>query len=165
MTEEKELLLEEYRQLCEDFRMRDKYVLDKFIGVSFVSSLIGFAYTQVSSDCLFIEPCLLFIGALFSLIAAISVKKDTYYRYGSANVLKDLSNYLKINYYINNVIIKKKYENKNINSLRWIKLDKGSENWFIKQTTFKWIFSFYLIIFFMFVSLFIFELSKISKVF
>ena len=96
-----DLLLEEYRQCCKDWRLRDKYVEDKFIQsvffFTFVAALAAATATALDhlrnlfSGLLPLIAFVLFaVLFLFALVMLISLVKDTYYRDGSARMIERL---------------------------------------------------------------------------
>ena len=93
---EKARLRDEYRECCEDWRWRDKYVLDKLSAAGILFMLLGVALGTIPRESYIIRLCLLAIGAAFSLILSISVAKDIYYRDGSEKLLRRLSAQLDI---------------------------------------------------------------------
>jgi hypothetical protein len=92
--EDRELLIIEYEQLCQDYRQHDKYVLDKLTAAGILFGLLGIAISQVQD--FWIKLVLLFLGGLFGCICSISVAKDTYYRDGYAIIIAGLSEKLGI---------------------------------------------------------------------
>jgi len=163
-TEEAKLLIE-YEQLCEDWRSRDKYVLDKLGAAGILFGLLGVALGTVPSTAWFLKLSLVSIGAFFSLILSISIAKDTYYRDGTEKLLRYLSAQLGISGYLQNTKSLKDIEDLEFTRKIAIKLDKYSlrlPNWLkwlqnplLQAKTFKWILAFYLVSFFIFVILFI----------
>ncbi len=104
------LLIEEYKEVNLDWRMRDKYVEDKFIGSIFVFSLIStlVAFVITASDgprggVFFADFSYYLVGSVFfgvlfffGLVMLISLVKDTYYRNGSERMSRLLLNVLEV---------------------------------------------------------------------
>jgi len=178
-TERAKLELE-YRELCEDWRWRDKYVLDKLSAAGILFGLIGVALGALPSTAWVIKLCLAFIGALFSFILSISVAKDTYYRDGTEELLRRLSIKLGISGSLQNLEslkvflddrdrpfsefprkIKIKEEESSLKIPGWLRdcLPEQLTFWLrdclLKQSTFKWILAFYLVSLVIFAGLFV----------
>ena len=86
-----ELLQEEYKQLCADWRMRDDYIQTKFIRSVFVYSLLGAAVGWLFEPGQDHWPFLIGVLALgigYTVIMLVSVAKDTYYRNGTAEAIE-----------------------------------------------------------------------------
>jgi len=98
LTEAKKARLEaEYRECSEDWRLRDKYVLDKLPAAGILFGLLGVALGTLPPETHLIKVLLVLIGGLFSIVLSISVAKDTYYRDGTEKLLRHLSARLGIN--------------------------------------------------------------------
>ncbi len=165
-------LLTEYQQLCEDWRSRDRYVVDKLGAAGILFGLLGVALGTIPSSAWLIKLILVLIGAFFSLLLSISIAKDTYYRDGTEKLLKRLSAKLSLNDSLQTLKALEGFNDgldfSKLKFLRKIKIqpDKSSlvirtwfrkwlRKWLLKQQTFSWILAFYLISFFIFVILFI----------
>jgi hypothetical protein len=103
------LLLEEYKEVNADWRLRDKYVEDKFMQSVFVFTLISallaavataFAHFNGLRDMLPLAFPIGFVlfGVLFffAVVMLISLVKDTYYRDGSERMSRLLLNALQV---------------------------------------------------------------------
>lgn len=158
----------EYRECCQDWRWRDKYVLDKLGVAGILFMLLGVALGTIPPGSYIVKLCLLIIGGLFSLILSISVAKDTYYRDGTEKLLRRLSNQLSINSSLQTLESLEGFDDGlNFQELQFprkisIQRDKSSlavpkplRNWLLNQRTFRWILGFYLVSFAVFVILFI----------
>ncbi|MDI6814695.1 MAG: hypothetical protein QMC90_01215 [Dehalococcoidales bacterium] len=154
---EKSLLESEYRECCEDWRWRDKYVLDKLSAAGILFMLLGVALGTVPPERPLIKLCLLLIGSLFGLILSISVAKDTYYRDGTEKLLRRLSARLGIDSSLQTLKSLEGFDDGlNFQELQFprkisIQRDKSSlllperlRNWLLGQATFRWILAFYL---------------------
>lgn len=151
-TERAKLELE-YRECIQDWRWRDKYVLDKLPAAGILFGLLGVALGMIPAGEYIIKLCLLIIGAFFAFILSISVVKDTYYRDGSEKLLRSLSARLGINSSLQTLesledfedlqftrkikIQRDKYSLRLPNWLKWL------ENPLLNRGTFTWIFLFY----------------------
>ncbi len=88
-------LLEEYRQLCEDWKARDGYVQSKFFSAAVVLFTVGQVFAQMPSMCPG-DPWRLAIGIYFlfvsgyMLAATVSAIKDVYYRDATGKLLQVL---------------------------------------------------------------------------
>lgn len=155
----------EYRELCEDWRWRDKYVLDKLGVAGILFGLLGVALGTIPSTAWVIKLCLVLIGALFSFILSISIAKDTYYRDGTEKLLRRLSAQLGIRSSLRALVSLEDVEDLEFTRKIEIKRDKYSlrlPKWFkwlqnplLNRKTFRWILAFYLTAFLIFISLFI----------
>ena len=165
---EKSKLESEYRELCEDWRWRDKYVLDKLSAAGILFMLLGVALGTIPPTAWVIKLCLLLIGGLFCLILGISVAKDTYYRDGTEKLLRRLSAQLGINSSLQTLQSLEGFDDgldfpglqfpRKISILRdksSIVLPEWLRNWLLDQKTFRWILAFYLGSLLIFVILFI----------
>jgi hypothetical protein len=85
--EERRLLENEYVRLCDDWRWRDKYVLDKLTGAGILFTLFSLAIGIVQPEYSFLKPFCFFSGSLFSTIFGISVAKDMLYRDGTESAI------------------------------------------------------------------------------
>lgn len=152
---EKAKLRDEYRECCEDWRWRDKYVLDKLSAAGILFMLLGVALGSIDSH--IIKLCLLAIGSLFSLILSISVAKDIYYRDGTEKLLRRLSAQLGIGTSLQTLKSLKDFDDGlDFQDLQFprkisIQRDKSSlaipkrfRDWLLNRGTFKWILAFYL---------------------
>ncbi len=163
-TKEAKLIIE-YGQLCEDWRSRDRYVLDKLGAAGILFGLLGVALGTIPSTAWVIKLGLVLIGALFSFILSISIAKDTYYRDGTEKLLKCLSAQLGISGYLKSEESLKDVEGLEFTRKIAIKSDKyllrlpkglkWLQNPLLKRSTFTWILVFYLVSFFIFAILFI----------
>ena len=81
----------EYKECSQDWRLRDKYVLDKLSAAGILFMLLGVALGTIPPTAWGVKIGLLVIGALFSFILSISVAKDTYFPDGSEKLLGRLS--------------------------------------------------------------------------
>ncbi|MDP2729794.1 MAG: hypothetical protein Q8O55_04870 [Dehalococcoidales bacterium] len=167
-TEEDKLLIEkllaEYEQLCEDWRSRDRYVLDKLGATGILFGLLGVAIGTIPSTAWLTRLGLAVIGAFFSSILSISIAKDTYYRDGSEQLLKRLSARLGISHSLQTLesldVFLPDYNGRPFSQFpRKISLqrDKSSlaipkwllGNWLrdklLNRNTFKWILTFYVV--------------------
>ena len=173
LTEPERIKLEnEYRACCEDWRLRDKYVLDKLSVAGILFMLLGVALGTIDSPV--IKLCLLFIGGLFAFVLSISVAKDTYYRDGTEQLLRRLSAQLNINNSLQTLESLEGFDDGlNFQELQFprkvsIQRDKysvGFPNWLswlswltkklLNRGTFRWILAFYLVSFSIFIILFI----------
>lgn len=168
-SEAEEARLEsEYRECCQDWRWRDKYVLDKLGAAGILFGLVGVALGTIPPTAWVVKIGLLIIGAFFSFILSISVIKDTYYRDGTEKLLRRLSARLGIN---NSLQALKSLEGfddgLNFQELQFprkisIQRDKSSlmipkrlRDWLLDRGTFRWILGFYLVSFSVFVALII----------
>ncbi len=163
----------EYRELCEDWRWRDKYVLDKLAAAGVLFGLLGFAISNIPENNHLIKLCLLFIGGLFSIILSISVIKDTYYRDGTEKLLRRLSAQLGINSSLQSLKSLKGFKDGlNFKKLQFsrkisinpnkssLKIPPWLRNCLLKQPTFGWILVFYLgslLIFIILIGLLVFD--------
>lgn len=159
---DKEKLEIEYKELCQDWRSRDKHVLDKLSVTGILFALLGF------------------IGTFFSLILSISIFKDIYYREGTEKLLICLSKHLCIEKSLHNLNYQKclklesqQYFKNDLKFPRKIKIDlekvfksskitkseepleslvfpKRLKIILSNRTTFNWIFYFYFASFFIF---------------
>ena len=153
--EERELLKIEYKELCQDWRMRDKYVHDKLGMVGVLFALLGLAIAGISRDQHLIRLLLALMGVFFTLVVSISVFKDIYYRDGTQRLLECLSSYMGIEGLLKELECqtkidsdlrfsrKIKVEVKNT-SLKTLRMPGGLKEILSKKDTFKWIFCFYL---------------------
>lgn len=168
---EKAKLRDEYRECCEDWRSRDKYVLDKLSAAGILFMLLGVALGTIPRESYIIKLFLLAIGGLFSLILAISVAKDTYYRDGTEKLLRRLCAQLGISSSLQILKSLKDFDDgldfQDFQFPRKISIqrDKSSlvipkrlRDWLLDRGTFKWILAFYLGSLIIFVILFILTL-------
>ena len=93
---QEEMLNLEFTELCKDWRMRDKHVLDKLKGSYIFFTLIGLAIATTSGENYFARLLLALMGFYLALVFTISVFKDIYYRDGTENLLIHLFNCLKM---------------------------------------------------------------------
>lgn len=158
----------EHSECCQDWRWRDKYVLDKLSAAGILFMLLGVALGTMPPESHLIKLFLLLIGGLFCIILSISVAKDTYYRDGSAALLKRLSAQLGISSSLQTLNSLEGFDDGlNFQELQFprkisIERDKSSllipkrlRDWLLNQGTFRWILAFYLISFAIFAALFI----------
>lgn len=170
----------EYRELCNDWRQRDKYVLDKLSTAGILFSLLGLAVGSIPPDRPLIKLILLFAGATFSVILCISVAKDTLYRDGTEALLIRLATKLRIASSLKDLELLRDSEHpvgfddgldfQELRFSRKIKIlpEKSSlkvfpgwlRNWLKKQGTFRWLLVFYMVSLGIFVILFILVLVK-----
>ncbi|OGN90840.1 MAG: hypothetical protein A2158_05135 [Chloroflexi bacterium RBG_13_46_14] len=157
--EERQLLEIEYREACQDWRQRDKYVLDK-LGISgLLFGIIGISFGTIGDGQEIIKLCLLFVGTFFSFMLAVSVAKDTYYRDGTEYLVKALATRLGIPEYLRNLkslerllyADKKSKETLDFPRKVRIKRDLSSvkigfrlRDGLLDRQTFSWILAFYL---------------------
>lgn len=171
-TEERKLLENEYTRLCEDWRWRDKYVLDKLTGAGILFTLFSLAIGTIQQEYSPFKPFCFFSGALFSTIFGISVAKDILYRDGTESAIIRIAKLLRIDHSFRKIEDLQPENDgidfKKIKSTRKIQtsLDKSYLSklgfigeWLYKRSTFKWILSF-----FMFFSLSFFVLFILSLV-
>lgn len=170
VEDQKELEIE-YKELCEDWRCRDKYVLDKLGTAGILFALLGLAVGQIPDENPFLKLLLLFLGGLLSLVLAISVAKDTYYRDGTQEFVKSIARRLKITDSLGSLedtpILEKQYP---LEMPRKISIDvdeyvqlprkspkllKGLHKWLLHRNTFAWILWFYVALMLFFLGLFI----------
>lgn len=158
--EERHLLELEYREVCQDWRQRDKYVLDKLSTSGLLFGLIGIAFGTIGEGHEIIELCILLIGIFFSFMLAISVAKDTYYRDaseklgGSLALRLGIPDYLqKIEPLVSKLYVDKKGDKSTLNFPRKISIKRDESSimvWgrlrdtLLDRTTFNWILAFYL---------------------
>ena len=158
---ERELLKIEYKELCQDWRTRDKYVLDKLGIIGILFALLGLAIAGISEDQHLIRLSLALIGVFFTLVLSISVFKDIYYRDGTQKLLKCLSGYMGIKSVLeesgcqpeilSDLLFSRKIKvNLKDTSLESLRMPGGFKENLRKQDTFKWIFCFYLACFIVF---------------
>jgi len=165
----------EYRECCQDWRWRDKYVLDKLGAAGILFMLLGVALGTIPPESYILKLGLLLIGALFSFILSISVAKDTYYRDGTEKLLRRLSTQLNINNSLQTLESLQGFDDGlNFQELKFprkisiqrdkssLKLPKRLRDWLLNRGTFRWILGFYLLALIIFVSLFI--LILVSKI-
>ena len=154
---ERSKLESEYRECCEDWRRRDKYVLDKLFAAGIVFMSLGVALGATPPDRSLIRLVVLFVGNLFWLVLVISTVKDMYYRDGTEKLLRRLSAQLSINSSLQALESLKSFDDGlDFQGLRFprkisIQRDKSSillpkrvRNWLLDQATFRWILAFYL---------------------
>lgn len=167
---ERSNLESEYKELCQDWRWRDKYVLDKLAAAGILFGLLGVAIGIIPPTAWAVKLFLLSIGALFSIILSISVAKDTYYRDGTEKLVRRLSARLGINSSLQTLksLDLKSYFNDGLNFrelqfLRKISIQRNRSsliipsplrNWLLNRATFRWILAFYLVSFSIFLTLF-----------
>jgi hypothetical protein len=98
MSKNKQRLINEYNQLCEDWRKRDQDVLQKFIpeSVFFASVVIGVTQIQNSGFLMLIIFILFFGSFLFSFVIAFSIRKDRFYIKGTEMALAAVAKELHI---------------------------------------------------------------------
>ena len=174
---ERNKLESEYKELCHDWRLRDKYVLDKLPAAGILFGLLGVAVAYIPSTLWWIKLSLLSIGSLYAMVLSISVAKDTYYRDGTTALLKRL--FLGLNIHSSFQTLKsiqaESYpeDGLDLQELQFprkisIRQDKSTiklwgptvlkdwlRNWLLVRATFRWILAFYLVSFSIFVTLFI----------
>ncbi len=167
-TEEAKLLIE-YQQLCDDWRSRDRYVLDKLGAAGILFGLLGVALGTIPPGNWLIKCALVFLGAFFSFILSVSVAKDTYYRDGTERLLRHLSNQLGISTHLQNARSQNVKYLQDIKDLEFLrKIETGLESYkkekqllpkwlmwlqnpLLKPATFKWILTFYVVSCFIFI--------------
>ncbi len=166
---EKSVLEAEYGEACQDWRQRDKYVLDKLGTAALLYGIIGIAFGSFDDDKgLIIKLLLLVAGLFFSLILTISVAKDTYYQVGSEKLIRYLALKLGIADELNKsdnlksiLYIDKKGKQATLDFPRKIyvkrddpaiKIWKPLRNFLLNRTTFNWILLFYIISFLVFLT-------------
>lgn len=164
---ERSKLESEYKELCQDWRWRDKYVLDKLAAAGILFGLIGVAMGIIPPTAWVAKLFLLSIGALFSIILSISVAKDTHYRDGTEKLLIRLSTRLGINSSLQTLKSLDFDDGLNFEELQCprkisIQRDKSSlrvpkrlRNWLLNRGAFRWILAFYLVSLSIFLTLFI----------
>lgn len=155
----------EYRECCQDWRWRDKYVLDKLGAAGILFMLLGVALGTIPPESYILKLGLLLIGALFSFILSISVAKDTYYRDSTEKLIRRLSARLGISSSLQTLESLEDFEELQFTRKIRIKRDKYSlrlpkwlkwlENPLLSRGTFNWILGFYLVSLVIFVSLFV----------
>lgn len=177
LTEEERKQLEnEYTRLCEDWRWRDKYVLDKLTGAGILFTLFSLAIGTIQQEYSPFKPFCFFSGALFSTIFGISVAKDMLYRDGTESAIIRISRLLGIDSSFRRLESLRPENDgiqfEKITSTRKIRtsLDKSFLNnlgflgkWLYKRSTFRWILSFF--IFFSASFFILFILSIINMIF
>ena len=172
---EERRLENEYLELCKDWWQRDRYVIDKLSAAGILFGILALAVGNIPPDRPLIKLFLLFAGALFSVILCISVAKDTLYRDGTEALLTRLAAKLRITNSLKDLEHLRDSEppvgfddGLDFQELRFprkikISSDHSSlrvfpgrlRNWFQKRATFKWILSFYIVSFGIFVILFV----------
>ena len=169
-VEERRLEIE-YQELCNDWRLRDKYVLDKLGVTSILFGLLGLAVGNIPPERPLIKLFLLFAGALFSFILCVSVSKDILFRDGTEALLKRLAFRLGITKSLRDLKVLQSpdfdddidFQKLQVGRRVRISAKKSTlkvfpgwlNNWISKQATFRWILGFYMISFGVFVILFI----------
>lgn len=161
----------EYRECCEDWRWRDKYVLDKLGAAGVLFGLLGVALGIIPPGTHLIKLFLLMFGAFFSVVLSISVAKDTYYRDGTQELVKRLVRRLGITSSLQaldplegcrDIIIKSESETEKLEFPRKIsikpeesslKIPGWLRNCLLKRQAFRWILAFYLTAFAIFIFL------------
>jgi len=156
----------EYRECCQDWRWRDKYVLDKLSAAGILFMLLGVALGTIPEDDYLdylIKLFLLIIGGLFCFILTISVAKDIYYRDGTQKLVEKLAAQLGIVGSLralggwHNILLKSKFKSEKLQFPRKISIkpDKSSlvirwwfpkwlRNFLLNKPTFGLILAFYL---------------------
>lgn len=159
---DRKLLEIEYKELCQDWRTRDKYVLDKLGAAGILFALLGLAIATIPEQKYLIRWLLALMGTFFSLTLSVSVFKDIYYRNNTEKMLKHLSKHLGITKSLQNLkyddltfefgrkIHTKELKDTSLNSL---KIPNFLKNFLRNRATFNWIFYFYLISFIIFLIL------------
>lgn len=169
LTEETKSKLErEYPELCQDWRWRDKYVLDKLPTAGILFTLLGIAIYYIPPTLWWLKLCLLTLGSLYAIVLSISVAKDTYYRDGTEKLLRRLIAQLGIHSSLRALYLMSRInDGLYLRELRFprkisIQRDKSSirlpqrlRNWLLDRKTFRWILAFYLVSFSIFLTLFI----------
>ena len=85
-----EILKLEYKELCKDWRMRDKYVLDKLNASGIGLALVGLSIASIPAHEYLFKLSLAFMGAFFSWVMSVSVFKDILYRDYTEKLLERL---------------------------------------------------------------------------
>jgi len=164
---ERSKLESEYKELCQDWRWRDKYVLDKLPSAGILFTILGVAVFYIPSTLWWVKLCLLSIGSLYSIVLSISVAKDTHYRDGTEKLLIRLSTRLGINSSLQTLKSLDFDDGLNFEELQCprkisIQRDKSSlrvpkrlRNWLLNRGAFRWILAFYLVSLSIFLTLFI----------
>ncbi|MDD5190702.1 MAG: hypothetical protein PHE50_06650 [Dehalococcoidales bacterium] len=162
-----EILLTEYRELCQDWRQRDKYLLDKLGVAGILFALIGIAVGAIPPAHSVIRIGLLLVGAFFSLLLCLSVTKDILYQDGTQKVLSRLAlklgiPQLTLGLFNQTEIATIFSSDENLEFLRKIKiragqstvsfLPKWARNWAQAQRTLIWILFFYILSFLVFIA-------------
>lgn len=86
----------EYEQLCEIWRQRDRYVMEKVSHLFLLTSItIGSAWlvprdSYSPLEVTAIRALLFFWGAMMSFVLNVSITRDTYYRDGTEEVIVSL---------------------------------------------------------------------------
>ncbi len=85
------LLTEEYRQLCADWRARDQYMQTKLSGSSFAFAVLAWVAKDVLTSCrhemLWLGMGAALLAALYALLMYLSVAKDALYRRGTERAM------------------------------------------------------------------------------
>ena len=163
---ETELLKIEYRELCQDWRMRDKYVLDKLGVASILFALLGLAMAAIPDGKDVIRFLLASLGALYSFILCISIFKDIYYRDSTRKLIECLYEFLCIKNSLQNIHCEVVFEEglrfprkikvKDLGETSYSRFPKPIRNIlgsiFKDRDTLKWVFGFYFIVFIVFLS-------------
>jgi len=165
-------LASEYKECCEDWRLRDRYVLDKLSAAGILFALVGVASGTIPEGSHLIRLFLLGIGGLFSLILTISITKDIYYRDGTERLMRRLCVRLGVasalqrlgelpvfdglDTYINSPQDSQFPRKVGMDRDRSLpELPRPLRNWLLNRHTFRWILAFYLGSFFVFATLFV----------
>ena len=84
---ERKQLENEYDQLCQDWRWRDKYVLDKLTGSGILFTLLILAIGNIQKPDSILRPFVFLGGVLFSIVSSISIYKDVVFRNGTEKAI------------------------------------------------------------------------------
>ena len=96
---EKELLLMEYQQLCEDWRQRDRYLIEKLIAAGILFGLLGVAFKDTPNW--LVQLALMAIGGFFAFICMMSTINDLKYRDGTEQLIRAISDKLELHVLFN----------------------------------------------------------------
>jgi len=86
----------EYEQLCEAWRLRDRYVMEKInylfllTGITAGSAWIVSSERYSYTDLIGIRALIFFIGSMMSFVLNVSIARDIYYRDGTEELIKKL---------------------------------------------------------------------------
>jgi hypothetical protein len=89
------LLIMEYQQLCQDWRQRDKNLLDKLVAAGILFALLGVVVSQ--SQFAWVQLILLAFGGFFSFTCTVSTINDIKYRDGTEQLIRGIARRLNIN--------------------------------------------------------------------
>ena len=90
-----DVYLYEFRELSNDWRVRDGYVLQKLNSSGIIFSVIGLVLVQ-AKDNPYIQMGLSILGAFYCAIILLSILKDIHYRDGTEERLREYADHLGI---------------------------------------------------------------------